>query len=132
VVLSVGIQFFQSKQLMMTDKNTRGLKEIFKDTAAGKEVDQSEVQAATGRFTLLFMPLLLFFVSISLPAALSLYWFVGGLVAYIQQSRILKQDVAELEAQVNDQPVTAEVINQDYPKTKKKSLKKKSGKKRRH
>lgn len=135
VVLSVGIQYFQTKQLMMTDKSARGLKQIFKDTATGKQVDQSEIQAATGRFTLLFMPLILFFVSISLPAALSLYWFVGGLVAFIQQTRILKKDVEELEAEVDNKPVTAEIINKSptSKKSKKKSKsQKKRSKKRRH
>jgi YidC/Oxa1 family membrane protein insertase len=129
VVLSVAIQYFQSKQLMMTDKNAKGLKQVFKDTAKGKQVDQSEIQAATGRFTLLFMPLILFFVSISLPAALSLYWFVGGLVAYIQQTRILKKDVEELEAEVDNKKVTAEIINKN-PTPKKSKTKRKSSKKR--
>lgn len=133
VVLSVVVQFFQSKQLMMTDKNTRSLKQIFKDTATGKEVDQAEVQAATTKFTLLFIPFILFIVSISLPAALSLYWLVGGLVALAQQTYILRQDVAEMEATVDSQPVEAEIITKSTPKNKKSktSKKKKSTKKRR-
>lgn len=133
VVLSVTVQFFQSKQLMMTDKNTRSLKQIFKDTATGKEVDQAEVQAATTKFTLLFIPFILFIVSISLPAALSLYWLVGGLVALAQQTYILRQDVVEMEATVDALPAEAEIINKPTPKNKKAkaSKKKKSTKKRR-
>lgn len=97
VVLSVVIQFYQSKSLMMVDKNARSLRQIFKDTAIGKEVEQAEVQAATSRVTLYMIPFFLFIVSVSLPSALSLYWFVGGLVAFIQQRRILQQDVEEME-----------------------------------
>jgi YidC/Oxa1 family membrane protein insertase len=131
VVLSVVIQYMQSRQLMLPDKNARGLKQILKDTASGKEVDQSEVQAATMKFTLIFMPGLIFIVSISLPSALSLYWFVGGLVAYIQQSYILKKDVDEMEASVDDEPVEAEIISPPKPKKPKKPSNKKRSKPKR-
>lgn len=132
VIASVVVQFYQSKQLMMQDKNARSLRQIFKDTAAGKEVDQSEVQAATGRFTLIFIPFMLFIVAINLPAALSLYWFIGGCVAILQQTRILRQDVAEMEAAVDSQPVEAEIINSQPTKTKKTNAKnRKNAKKRR-
>lgn len=130
VVLSVAIQYIQSKQLSMVDKNARSLRQIFKDSAAGKEVDQSEVQAATSRLTLYFIPIFLFVISISLASALSLYWFVGGLVAYIQQTRILRKDVEEMEAMVDEQPVEAEIIEKPKPKKKAKSSPKKSKKRR--
>jgi len=133
VVASVVAQFFQSKQLMMVDKNSRSLKQIFKDTATGKEVDQAEIQAATGRFTLLFIPFILFIVSVSLPAALSLYWFIGALVALAQQTYILKKDVVEMEAAVDNLPVEAEIIAAPRSKKSKSktSKKKKTTKKRR-
>ena len=120
VCLSVTIQYMQSKQLMMTDKNTRGLRQILKDTASGKEVDQSEVQAATSRLTLFFIPAMIFFVSLSLSPALSLYWLVGGIVAYWQQSMILKKDLAEMEALVDKEPAEAEIISNPKPKTNRK------------
>lgn len=131
VVASVTVQFFQSKQLMMQDKNARSLRQIFKDTATGKEVDQSEVQAATSRFTLIFIPFILFIVSISLPAALSLYWLVGGCVALIQQTRILRRDVAEMEASVDSLPVEAEIISKPSKNKKSKPAKKKKSTKKR-
>lgn len=133
VVASVAVQYFQSKQLMMQDKNARSLRQIFKDTATGKEVDQAEIQAATSRFTLVFIPFILFTVSVNLPAALSLYWLVGGFVALFQQTRILRQDVAEMEASVDSLPVEAEIITSNQPKNKKakSAKKKKSTKKRR-
>lgn len=134
VVLSVAVQYFQTKQLMMTDKNSRSIRKIFSDTAKGKQVDQSEVQAATSKFTLFFIPIMLFVISVSLPSALSLYWLVGGLVAYLQQTRILKRDVEEMEASVDNEPTEAEIIKPHKPKNKKKKTppkKRKNTKRRR-
>lgn len=131
VLGSVVVQFFQSKQLMLTSKEQRGLRQIFKDSAAGKEIDQSEIQAATGRFTLYFIPAIIFIVSVNLPSALSLYWLVGGIVALIQQTYILRKDGEEMVAIVDNEPATAEVIAPKKPKNKKPSGKKKSSKKRR-
>jgi YidC/Oxa1 family membrane protein insertase len=104
VLASVFVQYYQSKQLMMTDKSTRSLRQILKDSSQGKEVDQTEIQAATGKFTLYIIPGMLFIVAINLASALSLYWLVGSLIAIIQQRHILKQDVDEMEAIVNSSP----------------------------
>lgn len=131
VVASVIVQYFQSRQLLMQDKSSRSLRQIFKDTASGKEVDQAEVQAATSRFTLIFIPFMLFIVSVSLPAALSLYWMAGGLIALAQQTYILKKDVEEMEASVDSQPAEAEIITNPQPKTKKKASKKRKNVKKR-
>jgi YidC/Oxa1 family membrane protein insertase len=121
VCLSVAVQYFQGKQMMMPEKNARGMRQILKDSAAGKQVDQSEVQAASGRMMLYFMPAMVFFISLSISPALSLYWFIGGLIAWWQQSRILKQDVTEMEALVDKVPVEAEIVTDTHkPKTKKK------------
>jgi membrane protein insertase Oxa1/YidC/SpoIIIJ len=77
---------------------------------------------------------MLLVISISLAPALSLYWFVGGCVAYWQQTRILKKDVEEMEASVDQEPVEAEIIKLHTPKTKKKKTppkKRKNTKRRR-
>lgn len=49
-----------------------------------------------GAMTYMF-PALTFFVGLSLPAALSLYWTTASLMAILQQYLVLKQDVRELE-----------------------------------
>jgi YidC/Oxa1 family membrane protein insertase len=138
VVASVTVQYLQSKQLMMTDKSSRSMRQILRATSTGEKVDQSEVQAATNRMTLFFIPGILFFVSLSIVPALSLYWFVGGAIAYWQQSRILKRDVIEMEASVDNVKVEAEIIT-DTTKTKTPKLgepgynaKKKTSKKNKH
>lgn len=103
VVGSAIAQFFQGKQLLPTDKDSKGLRDILRQANAGKPADQSDVNAAVGRSTMYFLPIMIFFFTISLASALSLYWFVSGLVAYIQQSIILSKDEAEME-DIADKP----------------------------
>ncbi len=97
VLASAIAQYFQSKQLMPVDKDARGLRQILREAGSGKQSDQSEVNAAIGRSTRYFLPIMIFFFTIGIASALSLYWLVGGVTAYFQQDRILKQDEKELE-----------------------------------
>ncbi len=92
VLGSALIQFFQIRQTMPSDKESRKLREILKDANSGKQADSSEINAAMGRNMSYLLPIVIFMVTIGFPAALSLYWFVGGLIAYAQQSYLLKQD----------------------------------------
>lgn len=91
-------QYFQSKQLMPTDKDARSLRTILKDAGQGKQAEQGEINAAIGRNTKFFIPAMIFLFTVSIPSALSLYWLTGGIVAYIQQARILGRDETEMEA----------------------------------
>src|SRR5665213_91431 len=132
VVASAITQFFQGKQLMPTDTEGRKLREILRSAGDGKSADQSEVNAAIGRGTRYFLPIMVFLFTVSYPSALSLYWFVGGLVAYIQQAIVLREDVNELEKpdpkpskNVNE-IVEAEVVAEPAPKPKPKPKKKTS------
>lgn len=97
-------QYFQSVQLMPSDKNARGLRQIMKEAGSGKQADQAEVNAAVTRSTKYFIPAMIFVFTINLPSALGLYWFVSGLIAYLQQAKILKQSEDELEAMA-DKPL---------------------------
>lgn len=129
VIGSSVIQYYQSKQLMPDDKNARSLRKILREASGGKEADQAEVQAATGRSMRYFIPALIFIFTIGLASALALYWFVSGLVAYIQQSRVLKQSEDEME-EVADKTtkknvIEGEVVSRPKTKNKKKSSKNK-------
>ena len=134
-------QFLTSKQLMPTDPNTRKLREILKAAGDGKQADQSEVNAAVGRSTQYLIPFMVFIFTVQLPAALSLYWFTGGITAYVQQLIALREDEEEMEelADGNSKPTKdvskiaeAEVISEPTPKNTpaKKSTKKKGNKRR--
>lgn len=97
VIASVVVQYIQAKQLMPNDKDARSLRSIMKDAGKGKQADQAEVGAAVGKFTILLLPGMIFIFTVGIASALSLYWFVGGLVAFIQQSIVLREDTEEME-----------------------------------
>jgi membrane protein insertase Oxa1/YidC/SpoIIIJ len=97
VAASAVAQYYQSKQLLPVDKEQRSLKTILREAGRGRQAEQSEVNAAVGRSTIYFLPVMVFIFTVGLPSALSLYWLTGGLVAYIQQSAVLNQDEAEME-----------------------------------
>jgi YidC/Oxa1 family membrane protein insertase len=142
VLGSAVTQYFQGKQLMPSSPDSRKLKDILKEAGTGEKADQSEVNAAVGRGTRYLLPLMIFLFTVSYPSALSLYWLVGGLVAFIQQSYALKEDVTEMDAGaalmtknpdkiVEAEIVTNPVVNLNDPtKPKPKKSKSKSKKRR--
>ncbi len=137
VLGSAVAQFFQSKQLLPNDKDSRSLRTILKEAGSGKQAEQSEVTAAVGQSTRYLLPVMIIFFTIGLPSALSLYWLTTGIVAYIQQARILNQDEEELE-KLADQPqsngkkvIEGEVVSKPKPKTKPKKKKSASKKRKR-
>jgi len=101
VVGSAVAQFFQSKQLTPNTKDSKSLRSILKDAGSGKQADQAEVNAAVGRSTRFLLPALIFLFTVNIPSALSLYWLVSGLVALVQQTIALKEDVTEMEARAD-------------------------------
>lgn len=118
VAASAVIQYYQSKQLVPTDKEARKLRDILKSAGDGKQADQSEVNAAVSRTTIYLLPAMVFIFTVNLASALSLYWLVGGLVAFIQQSIILKDDKDELASAVSSkgkngkEVIEGEVVNE--------------------
>lgn len=107
VAASAIVQFYQSKQLSLTSGETRKVRDILSDAKNGKEADQAELNAAMSRNLIYFLPIMVFFFTIGLPAALSLYWLTSGVVAYIQQSMILKDDTSEMEAKADKMSAVA-------------------------
>lgn len=97
VLGSAIVQFLQIKQTLPSSKDGRKLRDILKDAGNGSQADTSEINAAMGRNFAYFMPFLIFILTIGFPAALALYWFVGGLIAYAQQSYLLQQDEYMME-----------------------------------
>lgn len=135
VVGSAVAQYFQSTQLMPKDKDSRSLRRILKEASGGQPADQAEVNAAVGRTTRFIIPIAILLFTVNIASALNLYWLVGGIVAFMQQSYILKQDETELEAVADKadrkQVIEGEVVDKkEKPKTKKPS-KKTATKKRR-
>jgi YidC/Oxa1 family membrane protein insertase len=137
---SAAVQFLTSRQLMPVDKDARKLRHILKAAGNGKQADQSEVNAAVGRSTQYLIPFMVFLFTINLPAALSLYWLTGGIVAYIQQAIALREDESDMEKLADDNTKKdvskiqeAEIVAEPAkpkPAPKKKATRKKSAKRR--
>ena len=75
---------------------------------------------------------MIFLITVNIASALSLYWLTSGLVAYIQQSRVLGKDEKEMEAVADKSDkkiIEGEVV--EKPKAKKPKSKKPSAKKKR-
>lgn len=104
VLGSAVVQYYQGKQLLVTDKNARSLRQILREAGSGKQADQAEVSAAMSSMTRYFIPVMVLLFTIHLPSALGLYWLVGGLVAYGQQWLVLREDETELEALADATP----------------------------
>lgn len=132
VLGSAVAQFYQSKQLLPAPKDGRSLRSILKDAGGGKQAEQAEVNAAVGQSTKYLLPFMIVIFTISLASALSLYWLTSGIVAYLQQARILGKDEVEME-QLADRVDQAGVIEGEIveKKTSPKTAAKKTAKKRR-
>lgn len=112
-------QYIMSKQTSPQAKSKKGLRQIMAEAAEGKQADQSEMNAVVmGKMTTI-LPFFMFFIMISVPGALALYYAVSNMVAVAQQAYLLKQDEEELEE-------IAETPTPKPKKTTKKSAKKSS------
>ena len=138
VVGSAVAQYYQSKQLMPTGGERKRVRDILKDAKDGKEADQGDLNAAMSRNMQILLPGMVLFFTIGLPAALSLYWLVSSLVAYAQQSIILREDTAEMENNTEKTAAVrvreareAEIVSTPLQKSKNKTKKKSGSKKRR-
>lgn len=96
-VIAAILQYFQSKMLLPQPKEKRKLRDMLKEQAAGKEIDQAEMSAQmTGKMIWLF-PVLTFMVAMYLEGALVLYLLVTNIVAIIQQRNVLEKDEIDLK-----------------------------------
>lgn len=91
------LQFFLSKQMSPNTDTNKRLRDVLAEAGQGKEADQAEVNAIVMRKMMKFMPVMLFFIMISLPGALALYMATGNAVAYLQNKIILGKDKEEME-----------------------------------
>ena len=105
--LAAGAQFVQTKQI--TPKHTPG------DT-------QAQMMAGM----VYVFPAITFFIGLSLPSALPLYWFTASAIAVLQQYLVLKRDVRELEDGTptpvsTPAPATSQLAHTKHKKKRKKS-----------
>jgi len=102
-VIAAVTQYIMSKQTMPQAESKKSLRQIMADAAEGKSADQSEMNAVVMTKMIKILPFFMFFIMVSVPGALALYYAVSNVVAVLQQSYLLRQDVEELE-ELADQP----------------------------
>ena len=102
-VVAAVTQYVMSKQTMPQKESDKRLRDVMKEAADGKQADQAEMNAIVMSKMIKVLPFFMFFVMISVPGALALYYAVSNLVAVAQQSYLLKQDEEELE-EIADEP----------------------------
>lgn len=96
VALSAYVQYRTSKQVMVTDKNARKIRDILREAKNGKEADSAELTAATSSMMVYAVPIMVFAVTLHIASALSFYWLISGIITYMQQSIVFKKDAEEL------------------------------------
>jgi len=97
-------QYIMSKQTMPQQASKKKLRDIMSEAADGKKADQSEMNAIVSGKMIKFLPFFMFFIMLSLPGALALYYVVSNMVAVFQQGSILKKDEDELEQIAEEEP----------------------------
>ncbi|HRF28108.1 MAG TPA: YidC/Oxa1 family membrane protein insertase [Candidatus Saccharibacteria bacterium] len=106
-VVAAYTQYVMSKQTMPQQASKRRLRDIMAEAAEGKQADQSEINAVMMQRMTKFLPIMMFFIMISVPGALALYYAVSNIVAVAQQAYLLRQDEDELEAIAEEtKPIT--------------------------
>lgn len=96
-VVAAVTQYIMSKQTMPQTDSKKRLRDIMSEAASGKQADQSEMNAAVMGKMMKFLPIFMFFIMVTIPGAIALYYGVSNIVAVLQQSYILRQDTEEME-----------------------------------
>lgn len=104
VLIASLLQYFISKQMSPNSDSNKRLRDVLAEAGQGKEADQAEMNAIMMRKMMKFMPVMMFFIMISLPGALALYMVTSNGVAFIQNKIILGKDQEELEQIASQKP----------------------------
>lgn len=96
-------QYIMSKQTSPQEPTKKRLRDIMAEAADGKQADQAEMNAIVMARMTKVLPFFMFFIMMSLPGALALYYATSNIIAVLQQGYLLRQDKEELE-HIADEP----------------------------
>ena len=102
-LVSAVSQYIMTRQTMPRQESQKGLRQIMAEAADGKQADQSEINSAIMGKMSTVLPVFMFFIMISVPGALALYYAASNLVAVAQQAYLLRGDEEEL-IDIADEP----------------------------
>lgn len=97
-------QYIMTKQTMPQTESRRRIRDIMAEAAEGKQADQAEMNAIVMQRMGKILPFFMFFIMVSVPGALALYYAVSNIVAVGQQAYLLRQDEEELEEIAEEVP----------------------------
>lgn len=89
-------QYIISKQTTPTTSDKR-LRDVLAEAGEGKQPDQAELNAVMMSKMVKFLPFMMFFIMMTLPGALALYYVTSNIFAAIQQHFLLKRDAEEMD-----------------------------------
>ena len=95
-------QYIISKQTSPTT-STKRLRDVLAEAGEGKEPDQAELNAVVMSKMIKFLPFMMFFIMMSLPGALALYYVVSNLFAAVQQHFLLKHNADDMDKLADEQ-----------------------------
>ncbi|NCO10959.1 YidC/Oxa1 family membrane protein insertase [Candidatus Saccharibacteria bacterium] len=95
-VLAAVTQYIISKQTNPQTSSKR-LRDVLAEAGDGKQPDQAELNAVMMSKMIKILPVFMFFVMLSLPGGVGLYYVTSNAFAAIQQHFLLKKDTEELE-----------------------------------
>jgi YidC/Oxa1 family membrane protein insertase len=86
-------QFVMTRQQMSSGKSEKkkSFRALFKDAAAGKEINTAEVNQATTSQMSAMMPIMMFLIMFNLHGALAFYYFLSNMITIFQQKIVLKK-----------------------------------------
>lgn len=103
-LIAAATQYFMSKQTMPHNESKKRLRDVMSEASQGKQADQSEMNAIVMGKMMKVLPIFMFFVMVSVPGALALYYAMSNLVAVAQQAYLLRKDEEEMD-KLADKPV---------------------------
>ena len=98
-VISAFLQYWVTKQQQPSKQSEKkkSFRQLMKEAADGKEIDQAEVNNMTTGQMGKIMPIMMFIVMIRLPGALVFYYLLSNSITIIQQKIVFKKDENEME-----------------------------------
>lgn len=97
-------QFWMTRQTLPKADSKKGLRQIMAEAADGKQADQNEINAAMMGKMSGVLPIFMFFIMVTIPGVIALYYATSNIVAVLQQAYLLREDEDEMEKLV-DTPV---------------------------
>ena len=96
-IIAAFTQYVMSKQTMPNSEPKKGLRQIMAEAADGKQADQAEMNNIVMNKMIKFMPIMMFFIMVSIPGTIALYYGTSNIIAVLQQTYLLRKDADEMD-----------------------------------